>query len=211
MTPPSAPAEEDAVVTPPPPPPPELITPPHVEPVTVPKLVEKPVPAKPPPAPKSMRAKKLPPPKPRQREPASPGVTEMADAGESRPGPRVPLPEAGKEAAGGNVVGPPADVKPGEQPPTPVGGGEAGAGNLFGLPAHTFKAGFKTYLVRVSEFFTVMPNPPDPTFAPFSEGPRTNRGTGGHCGCSSSMSSTNASSLPPRASSSATGFPRSKR
>jgi hypothetical protein len=80
-----------------------------------------------------------------------------------------------------------------------------------GLPAHTFKAGFNSYLVRVSEFFAVVPNPPDPTFAPFSEGPRTAHGTGGRCGCSSSMSTTNASSLPPRASSSATGFPRSKR
>jgi hypothetical protein len=130
ITPPSAPAEEEALVTPPPSPP-EPITSPEVEPVTSPKLMEKPVPAKPPPAPKSMRAKKPPPPKLRQHKPASPGVTEMAAAGESRPGPRVPLPEAGKEDAGGNVVGPPADVKLAEQPPTAVEGGEAGAGNLF--------------------------------------------------------------------------------
>lgn len=102
-----------------------------VEPVTPPTFVEKQALPKPPPSPKPARVKPSPLPKSHQSGPAAPASTEMADAGESRPGARIPLPDEGQGTAGGNVVGPPPDVKPTGQPPTPVEGGEAGAGRLF--------------------------------------------------------------------------------
>ena len=53
------------------------------------------------------------------------------DGGGSKPGPRLPLPDESREAAAGNVLGPPSAQKAEDRPPAPVEGGEAGAGNLF--------------------------------------------------------------------------------
>lgn len=53
-----------------------------------------------------------------------------------------------------------------------------GKGDLTfrGLPGHILKAGVNAYLVWVSEQFSVVANPPDPTFPPFTFGPTTSRG-----------------------------------
>lgn len=102
-----------------------------VEPVTPPTLVEKPVLPKSPPSPQPARVKASPPPKSHQSQPAAPAPTAMANAGKSRPGPPIPLPNEAQGTAGGNVLGSPLDLKPPEQSPRPVEGGEAGAGHLF--------------------------------------------------------------------------------
>jgi periplasmic protein TonB len=92
---------------------------------------EEKVAVEPPPPPKPARLKKPVPPKSPAPGPAPLGPTEMADAGGTNPGPRMPIPDDAQGAAVGNVLGPPSGTKAEEQPPKPVEGGEAGAGNLF--------------------------------------------------------------------------------
>ena len=106
---------------PPPEPEPQPVTPPKLEKVIPPKLVEKPMPER-----VASRFKPLRPvPRARLREPASPppGKPQSEPSG-------APLPTGSQAAAGGNVMGPPAE-RPPEAPPQPVEGGEAGAGKLF--------------------------------------------------------------------------------
>jgi hypothetical protein len=70
-----------------------------VEPVTSPKIIEKPEPRRAEPRPKSplppkpARLKKPVPPKSREPEPVPSRPTEMADAGGAKPGPRMPIPD----------------------------------------------------------------------------------------------------------------------
>ena len=53
------------------------------------------------------------------------------EAGDFKPGPRLPLPDTSQEAVAGNVLGPSLAQKMEDRPLTPVEGGEAGVGNLF--------------------------------------------------------------------------------
>jgi hypothetical protein len=100
---------------PPPAPEPQPVTPPRLAKVIPPKLVEKPMPER-----VAPRLKPLPPvPRVRLREPASPppGKPQSDPSG-------APLPTGAQAAAGGNVMGPPAE-RPPEGTPQPVEGGEA--------------------------------------------------------------------------------------
>ena len=136
-TPPPVITEEPTTVPAVPPLPSEPVTPLKPEPITPPKIIAQPVPI-----PAEPRPKPLPPPKPtRVKKPppenanaATPGPRDAPtrdDAGDSKPGPRLPMPDASQEAAAGNVLGPSPAQKVEDRPLAPVEGGEAGAGNLF--------------------------------------------------------------------------------
>ena len=136
-TPPPVITEEPTTVPAVPPLPSEPVTPLKPEPITPPKIIAQPVPI-----PAEPRPKPLPPPKPtRVKKPppenanaATPGPRDAPtrdDAGDSKPGPRLPIPDASQEAAAGNVLGPSPAQKVEDRPLAPVEGGEAGAGNLF--------------------------------------------------------------------------------
>jgi TonB family protein len=109
---------------PPPPaePEPQPVTPPKLEKIIPPKLVEKPMPERVVPRPKPVPPVS----RTRRHEPAVSPPPETPPAGSP-----VPLPAEARAAAGGNVLGPPVERPPDAAPPLPVEGGEAGAGKLF--------------------------------------------------------------------------------
>jgi TonB family protein len=134
---PSQRTEENVTPLPPPPAVSHPVLPPLPEPITPPKIIEKPLPKrvesrpKPIPPPKPARSKKL---APDVRDQAEPGHRDTSVAGASKgtnPGPRLPLPDDSQQVGTGNVLGPPSPQKAEDPPPAPVEGGEAGAGNLF--------------------------------------------------------------------------------
>jgi periplasmic protein TonB len=124
------PVEQSAppAVPPPPEPPPQPVTPPKLEKVIPPKLLEKPLPER------TAPHVKTPPPVSRMRlkesAPPEPSGTPRATASHApvQPGPSLP---ADASAAAGNVLGPSAERPPEATPPPPLEGGEAGAGKLF--------------------------------------------------------------------------------
>ena len=131
---PQADTSPEPALTPPSPAPSEPETPPEPEPITPPKIVEKPAPtppepgAKRPPSAKAARPKK-PLPSHAGERPPSPSSAAIDKRQEPKRGPSIPPPDEAPEAAGGNVLGPPAKVE--EPPQHSIEGGEAGAGNLF--------------------------------------------------------------------------------
>jgi TonB family protein len=120
---PSNTVEQPEPVPPPPAEPePQPVTPPKLEKIIPPKLVEKPMPERVVP-----RAKPVPPvSRARRHEPAASPPPETPP-----PGSPVPLPVGAQAAVGANVLGPPVERPPDATPPLPVEGGEAGAGKLF--------------------------------------------------------------------------------
>jgi protein TonB len=137
IMPPPVVTEEATTVPALPPLPSEPVTPPKVEPMIPPKIIEQPVPKRVEP-----RRKPLPPPKPaRAKKPPAEMANETttgphdapttSDAEDSKPGPRLPIPDVSREAPAGNVLAPAPTQKAEDRPLTPVEGGEAGAGNLF--------------------------------------------------------------------------------
>ena len=137
LTPPPVMTEEPTTVPAVPPLPNEPVTPLKPEPITPPKIIAQPVPKQVEPRPKP-----LPPPKPtRVKKPpaeianeAMPGPRDApikGDAGDFTPGPHLPMPDASRDTAAGNVLGPSPTQQVEDRPLAPVEGGEAGAGNLF--------------------------------------------------------------------------------
>jgi TonB family protein len=120
---PSNTVEQPEPVPPPPAEPePQPVTPPKLEKIIPPKLVEKPMPERVVP-----RAKPVPPvSRARRHEPAASPPPETPP-----PGSPLPLPAGAQAAVGANVLGPPVERPPDAAPPLPVEGGEAGAGKLF--------------------------------------------------------------------------------
>src|SRR5262245_48017158 len=102
-----------------------------------PKIIAQPVPKQEVPRPKS-----LPPPKPTRvkKLPAEIANEAMSgprdtptkrDAGDLTPGPHLPIPDANRNTAAGNVLGPSPSQQVEDRPLAPVEGGDAGVGNLF--------------------------------------------------------------------------------
>ena len=114
--------EQPEPMPPPAEPEPQPVTPPKLEKIIPPKLVEKPMPERVVPRPKPV------PPVSRARryEPAASPPPETPP-----PGSPVPLPAESRAAANGNVLGPPVERPPDAAPLLPVEGGAAGAGKLF--------------------------------------------------------------------------------
>ena len=137
LTPPPVMTEEPTTVPAVPPLPSEPVTPLKPEPITPPKIIAQPVPKQVVPRPKS-----LPPPKPtRVKKPPAEIANEVmpgprdaptkGDAGDFTPSPHLPMPDANRDTAAGNVLGPSPTQQVEDRPLAPVEGGEAGAGNLF--------------------------------------------------------------------------------
>jgi hypothetical protein len=104
------------------------------EPITPPKIIAQPVPKQ-----VEHRPKPLPPPKPtRVKKPpaeianeAMPGPRDAptkGDAGDFTPGPHLTMPDASRDTAAGNVLGPSPTQQVEDRPLAPVEGGDAGAG-----------------------------------------------------------------------------------
>jgi protein TonB len=138
LTPPPVMTEEPTSVPAVPPLPNEPVTPLKPEPTTPPKMIAQPVPKQVEPRPKP-----IPPPKPtRVKKPpaeianaAMPGPRDAPTTGDAEdftPGPHLPMPDASRDSAAGNVRGPSPTQQVENRPLAPVEGGEAGAGNLFG-------------------------------------------------------------------------------
>jgi periplasmic protein TonB len=136
-TPPPVVTEEATTVPALPPLPSEPVTPPKVEPIIPPKSIEQPASKrveprpKPLPPPKPPRVKKPPAEMANEATPGSRNAPTAGDTADSKPGPRLPMPDATRETAAGNVPGPAPTQKAEDRPLAPVEGGEAGAGNLF--------------------------------------------------------------------------------
>jgi periplasmic protein TonB len=137
LTPPPVMTEEPTTVPAVPPLPSEPVTPLKPEPITPPKIIAQPVPKqveprpKPLPPPKPTRVKKPPQEIANEATSGPPDAPARGDAGDFKPGPRLPMPDTSQEAAAGNVLGPSPAQRVEDRPLTPVEGGEAGAGNLF--------------------------------------------------------------------------------
>jgi outer membrane biosynthesis protein TonB len=134
LTPPPVMTEEPTTVPAVPHLPSEPVIPLKPEPITPPKIIAQPVPK-----PVEPRPKPLPPPKPtRVKKPpaeianeAMPGPRDAptkGDAGDFTPGPHLTMPDASRDTAAGNVLGPSPTQQVEDRPLAPVEGGDAGAG-----------------------------------------------------------------------------------
>jgi protein TonB len=112
------------------------VTPLKPDPITPPKMIAQPIPRpvepppKPVPTPKPTRVKKPPPEIAPETMPEPRDTPTKSDAKDTKPGPRLAMPDTSPEGAAGNVLGPSPAHKMEDRPLAPVEGGEAGAGNL---------------------------------------------------------------------------------
>jgi len=103
--------EEATAVPIPPPSPIEPVTPPKVEPIIPPKNIEQPAPKRVEPRPKPLsppkpqRAKKPPAEMANEATAGSHNAPTAGDTADSKSGPRLPIPDASRETAAGNVLG----------------------------------------------------------------------------------------------------------